>query len=92
MLNLGPRLSEQVYSIDDRALLNNLAAQATPAVAVAQLVRQQQAELQARERMEHELSVARLIQQTLLPKTARTARLACSRALPACSSSGRRLL
>lgn len=68
MLNLGPRLSEQVYSIDDRALLNNLAAQATPAVRVAQLVRQRQAELQARERMEHELSVARLIQQTLLPK------------------------
>lgn len=68
MLNLGSRLSEQVYSIDDRALLNNLAAQATPAVRVAQLVRQQQAELQTRERMEHELSVARLIQQTLLPK------------------------
>lgn len=68
MLNLGPRLSEQIYSIDDHALLNMLAAQATPAVRVAQLVRQRQAELQARERMEHELSVARLIQQTLLPK------------------------
>jgi len=68
MLNLGPRLSEQAYSIDDHALLNDLAAQATPAVRVAQLVRQRQAEMQARERMEHELSVARLIQQTLLPK------------------------
>ena len=68
LLNLGPRLSEQDYSLDDRTLLNNLAAQATPAVRVAQLVRQRQAELQSRERMEHELRVARLIQQTLLPK------------------------
>ena len=68
LLNLGPRLSEQGYSLDDRALLNNLAAQATPAVRVAQLVRQQQAELRSRERMEQELRVARLIQQTLLPK------------------------
>jgi serine phosphatase RsbU (regulator of sigma subunit)/anti-sigma regulatory factor (Ser/Thr protein kinase) len=68
VLNLGPRLSEQDYSSDDRALLNNLATQATPAVRVAQLVRQQQAEAQERERMEHELQVARLIQQTLLPK------------------------
>jgi serine phosphatase RsbU (regulator of sigma subunit)/anti-sigma regulatory factor (Ser/Thr protein kinase) len=68
LLNLGPRLSEQDYSVDDHILLNNLAAQATPAVRVAQLVRQQQAEAQARERMEQELRVARLIQQTLLPK------------------------
>jgi serine phosphatase RsbU (regulator of sigma subunit)/anti-sigma regulatory factor (Ser/Thr protein kinase) len=68
LLNLGPRLSEQGYSVDDRTLLSNLSAQATPAVRVAQLVRQQQAEAQARERMEQELRVARLIQQTLLPK------------------------
>jgi serine phosphatase RsbU (regulator of sigma subunit)/anti-sigma regulatory factor (Ser/Thr protein kinase) len=68
LLNLGPRLSEQDYSADDRALLSNLATQAGPAVRVAQLVRQQQAEAQARERLEHELRVARLIQQTLLPK------------------------
>jgi serine phosphatase RsbU (regulator of sigma subunit)/anti-sigma regulatory factor (Ser/Thr protein kinase) len=68
LLNLGPRLSEQEYSSDDRALLNNLATQAAPAVQVAQLVRQQQIELQARERLEQELRVARLIQQTLLPK------------------------
>ncbi len=68
LLNLGPRLSEQDYSADDRMLLNNLAAQAAPAVRVAQLVRQQQLETQARERLEQELRVARLIQQTLLPK------------------------
>jgi serine phosphatase RsbU (regulator of sigma subunit)/anti-sigma regulatory factor (Ser/Thr protein kinase) len=68
LLNLGPRLSEQDYSADDRALLSNLATQAGPAVRVAQLVRQQQMEAQARERLEAELRVARLIQQTLLPK------------------------
>ncbi len=68
LLNLGPRLSEQDYSADDRALLSNLATQAGPAVRVAQLVRQQQFEAQSRERMEAELRVARLIQQTLLPK------------------------
>ena len=68
LLNLGPRLSEQEYSTDDRALLTNLATQAGPAVRVAQLVRQQQIEAQSRERMEAELRVARLIQQTLLPK------------------------
>src|SRR5262245_27566742 len=32
LLNLGPRLSEQDYSSDDRALLNTLATQASPAV------------------------------------------------------------
>lgn len=68
LLNLGPRLSEQDYTTDDRALLNNLATQAAPALRVAQLVRQQQAELVERERIEQELRVARLIQQTLLPK------------------------
>ena len=35
---------------------------------VAQLVRQQQIEAQARERLEQELRVARVVQQTLLPK------------------------
>lgn len=39
LLNLGPRLSEQEYSTDDKRLLEKLAAQASPAVRVAQLVR-----------------------------------------------------
>ena len=68
LLNLGPRMSQQEYSSDDRKLLSDLASQAAPAVRVAQLVRQQQAEAQQRERIEQELKVARLIQQTLLPK------------------------
>jgi len=68
LLNLGPRRSEQDYSADDRRLLNTLAAQAAPALRVAQLARQQQAEARERERLAHEMRVARVIQQTLLPK------------------------
>lgn len=68
LLNLGPRRNEQGYTADDRKLLADLATQAAPAVRVAQLVRQQQIEAQARERLEQELRVARVVQQTLLPK------------------------
>ena len=68
LINLGPRLSEQEYTSDDRRLLENLAGQAAPALQVARLVRQQQAELQERERIEQQLRLARTIQQTLLPK------------------------
>ena len=68
LLNLGPRLSEQDYSTDDRGLLNTLATQSAPAVRVAQLVRDQQTQARANERIQHELRVAQLIQKTLLPK------------------------
>lgn len=68
LMNLGNRLSDQDYSSDDRGLLNNLATQTAPAIRVAQLVRQQQLETQARERLEQELRIARLVQQTLLPQ------------------------
>lgn len=68
ILNLGPRLSEQEYSRDDQKLLLDLATQAAPALRLAQLARQQQAEARHRERLEQELRVARIIQQTLLPK------------------------
>jgi serine phosphatase RsbU (regulator of sigma subunit)/anti-sigma regulatory factor (Ser/Thr protein kinase) len=68
LINLGPRRSEQEYSSDDRRLLNTLATQAAPALRVAQLARQQQIEARERERIEQELRVARIIQQTLLPR------------------------
>jgi serine phosphatase RsbU (regulator of sigma subunit)/anti-sigma regulatory factor (Ser/Thr protein kinase) len=68
LLNLGPRRSEQEYSADDRKLLANLASQAAPAVRVGQLVREQEAEVRNRERLEQELRVAQLIQQQFLPK------------------------
>ena len=69
LLNLGRRLSDQDYSTDDRRLLEKLAAQASPAVRVAQLVREQEAEVRARERISQELRIAQLIQQQFLPKT-----------------------
>ena len=68
LLNLGVRLSEQDYSADDRRLLENLAGQVAPAVLVAQLVQQQEAEARTRERFEQELRVAQIIQQNFLPK------------------------
>jgi serine phosphatase RsbU (regulator of sigma subunit)/anti-sigma regulatory factor (Ser/Thr protein kinase) len=70
VINLGPRLSEQNYSADDRKLLDTLASQAAPALRVAQLVREQEAEIRTRERYEQELRIAHLIQQNLLPKQA----------------------
>jgi serine phosphatase RsbU (regulator of sigma subunit)/anti-sigma regulatory factor (Ser/Thr protein kinase) len=68
MLNLGPRLSEREYSRDDRKLLADLAGYAAPAVRVAQLVREQEAEIRNRERLAQELRVATAIQQQFLPK------------------------
>jgi serine phosphatase RsbU (regulator of sigma subunit)/anti-sigma regulatory factor (Ser/Thr protein kinase) len=68
VLNLGPRLSGQEYSTDDRKLIDSLASQAAPALQVAQLVRRQEAEARSRERIEQELRVATLIQQNFLPK------------------------
>jgi serine phosphatase RsbU (regulator of sigma subunit)/anti-sigma regulatory factor (Ser/Thr protein kinase) len=70
LLNLGPRLSEQEYSADDKRLLENLGGHVAPAVMVAQLVRQQEAEARTRERIEQELRVAQLIQQNFLPRSA----------------------
>ena len=67
-LNLGPRLSEQEYSSDDRRLLATLAAQAAPAIRVAQLVREQAVEAAERERYQQELKIAQLIQQQFLPR------------------------
>ncbi len=67
-LYLGPRLSDQPYSTDDRRLLGSLASQVAPAMKVAQLVREQQAEAKERERIQQEMQVAALIQQTLLPR------------------------
>jgi len=68
ILNLGPRRSDQEYSSDDKHLLTDLANRAAPSLRVAQLVRQQQIETRDRERMASELRVARIIQETLLPK------------------------
>src|SRR5579884_3619434 len=69
ILNVGPRLSEQGYSADDRRLLESLAAHAAPAMRVGQLIREQQAEMRERGRMENELQVAQMIQKNFLPQS-----------------------
>ncbi|HWQ83380.1 MAG TPA: PP2C family protein-serine/threonine phosphatase [Anaerolineales bacterium] len=69
ILILSSKRSEQEYSNDDRQLINMLAAQVAPTVRVAQLVQQRQAVLLEKERLDQEMRLARLIQQTLLPKT-----------------------
>jgi serine phosphatase RsbU (regulator of sigma subunit) len=68
LLSLGPRMSTLDYSPDDLMLLENLVAQAAPAMRVAQLAELQKIEALRAERINQELRVARLIQQTLLPK------------------------
>ncbi|HLV97826.1 MAG TPA: SpoIIE family protein phosphatase [Ktedonobacterales bacterium] len=68
LLHVGPRRGAQDYSLDDRGLLNTLATQTAPAVHVAQLVQEREAAIQERERLAHEMLIARLIQQTLLPR------------------------
>jgi len=68
VLTLGPRLSEEPYAINDLLLLNMLASQAAPALRVAQLVHLQQEQALERQRMETELRVAHLIQNTLIPQ------------------------
>jgi serine phosphatase RsbU (regulator of sigma subunit) len=67
-LALGPRLSEQAYTTDDRTLLRSFAAQVGPALRVAQLVEEREAEALERARLDYELRFARSIQQALLPK------------------------
>jgi serine phosphatase RsbU (regulator of sigma subunit) len=67
-ISLGKRLSESDYSTYDRYMLASLAVQVAPAVRVAQLAHLQQEQALERERLHHELDVARVIQKTLLPK------------------------
>ena len=68
LLALGPRLDGLEYTREDRNLLAMLAAQVAPALRVGQLVREQQARVRERERIEQELRTAQVIQHTFLPK------------------------
>lgn len=67
-LQLGARMSDQDYSSDDRRLMYTLAPQAATTLRIAQLAYQQQVEARRRERIDAELRMAGIIQQTLLPK------------------------
>ena len=69
MLNLGPRLSETDYSTQDHRLLEKLSSHVAASVRVALLVREHDADLRQRERIESEMRVARTIQYQLLPQS-----------------------
>ena len=68
LLNVGPSLSGQPYSLDDRTLLTRIAAHAPSALRVAFMVQSQQQQLREQERLEQELRTAHFIQRSLLPK------------------------
>ncbi|HLZ62890.1 MAG TPA: GAF domain-containing SpoIIE family protein phosphatase [Ktedonosporobacter sp.] len=68
LLTLGPRLSGQGYTREERTLLNTLATQVAPALRVTQMVQQQQEQALEQERIEQEMRTAQAIQRTFLPK------------------------
>lgn len=67
LLLLGPHVRGQAYTPRERSLLASLVSQVAPALQVAQMVREQQAQVREHERIEQELRTARTIQQSLLP-------------------------
>jgi serine phosphatase RsbU (regulator of sigma subunit) len=67
-LGVGPRVRYKDYSSADAKILGAVAAQAAPLVRACQFAQRQQAQALERERLEHELALARLIQQRLLPE------------------------
>lgn len=68
LLILGPHLKGEIYTPEERTLLETLVPQVAPALRVAQMVQMQQTEVRKRERIEQELRTARAIQHTFLPK------------------------
>jgi len=65
MINVGPKMSGKVYSKDDIDLLSTVGAQAAVAIENSRL---HKSELE-KEKIKEELSLARRIQQGLLPKS-----------------------
>lgn len=67
-LLLGPKKSEEPYSKGDLRLLESVAAQAALALDNGRLAREVATQLAHREVLEHELSIAREVQERLLPQ------------------------
>jgi serine phosphatase RsbU (regulator of sigma subunit)/anti-sigma regulatory factor (Ser/Thr protein kinase) len=67
IIALGARRSGRTYSRADKRLLDSLARYAAPALRLGQLMREQEAEVRERERVDQELHVAQLVQQQFLP-------------------------
>jgi phosphoserine phosphatase RsbU/P len=72
LLVLGPRLSEEPYSGEDRALLASAAAQAGLALENIRLAERMALQLEAERRQARELEIAKAVQAKLLPQHAPT--------------------
>jgi phosphoserine phosphatase RsbU/P len=68
LLVLGPRLSDEPYSSEDRALLASAAAQAGLALENIRLAEAMAAQLDAERRQARELEIAKAVQAKLLPQ------------------------
>ena len=68
VLGLGPKLNEEPYSRADRHLLQTVATQAAMALENVRLTRVVAQEAAHRERLNHELEIAREVQERLLPQ------------------------
>jgi len=68
MLVLGPRLSEEPYSGEDKSLLESVASQAAVALENISLAEQMAERLERDRRAEHEMQIARDVQSRLLPQ------------------------
>ncbi len=68
VLGLGPKLSEEPYSRADRHLLQTVATQAALALENVRLTQVVVEETAHRERLHHEMEIAREVQERLLPQ------------------------
>lgn len=68
LLILGPRLSEEAYSSEDKALLRSVAGQAGIALENIALAEQMAERLDAERRAAQEMQIAREVQRKLLPQ------------------------
>ena len=68
VLGLGPKLSEEPYSRADKHLLQTVASQAAMALENVRLTQIVAEEAAHRERLHHELEIAREVQERLLPQ------------------------
>jgi sigma-B regulation protein RsbU (phosphoserine phosphatase) len=67
---LGPRLSEEPYSGEDKKLLGSAASQAGIALESIRMAEDIARRMQAEERVAHEMSIAKQVQEKLLPQQA----------------------
>ena len=68
-VSLGPKQSDQAYSLSDLRLLSSVAGQIALALETSRLTEAVGAEIAGRERLERELEIARDVQQHLFPQS-----------------------